>query len=338
MNYLNIENLEVSYENNKLKSETKKVLEDFSLDVNKNELLVLLGPSGCGKSTLLSAISGLITPDKGSIIYCDKTFFDNKSGINLPAEKRNVGFVFQSYALWPHMTIYENIELPLKAKKYKRNEIEEKIEYILSVVSMSEHIYKYPSEISGGERQRVALARSLAYEPSLLLLDEPLANLDANLKAELTQEIREIQKKLEITTIYVTHDQHEAFEVADRIVVMKEGKIMQKGTPREIYHNSKNVFVANFVGKNNILVNGKNLFCNSIKKCENRIIAIRPEDIKLENDGENVGIIKKILYKGNHIEYILCFSGQKIIAHSNKEYHYNVGDNIRFNIKKYNLF
>ena len=207
MNDLMIDDLCVSYN-------TTPVLHHFDLHINDGELAVILGPSGCGKSTLLTAVSGLMKPSDGRIAFGDTCFFSQKDRVNLPAERRNIGFVFQSYALWPHMDVAENIAFPLKARRYAKRQIQQSIAEMLDAVHMRGYEHRYPSELSGGEKQRIALTRSLVYHPSMLLLDEPLANLDAHLKTSLIREIKDIQRRLGITMIYVTHDQSEAFEIA----------------------------------------------------------------------------------------------------------------------------
>jgi ABC-type Fe3+/spermidine/putrescine transport system ATPase subunit len=333
MNNLIVKDLTVSYDK-------KTVLENFNLTVKNKELVVILGPSGCGKSTLLSSISGLIKPSDGSIAFGDNCLFDKQNKINMPVEMRNIGFVFQSYALWPHMDIYSNIAYPLKVRKYSRSDIKKQVEKILKVVDMQGYEKRYPNELSGGEKQRIALARSLVYEPSILLLDEPLANLDANLKASLICEIKSIQQKLGITMIYVTHDQNEAFEIADRIVIMKEGKIMQQGSPREIYCKCKNLFVADFIGKNNILktCDLKPCFIKNMKKCHcNNAITIRPEDIEITSNGDYKGKIKDVLYKGDRTEYIIETNDTSLLARTNYDTDFKKGSKVSFNIKRYHV-
>lgn len=340
MSILKIDNLTVSYKNTDKDDKAtsrKRIIENFNLDIASGELIVILGPSGCGKSTLLSAISGLIKPDCGSIKYNDETLFNKDKRISVPAEKRNIGFVFQSYALWPHMTVYQNIELPLKAHRFSKAEAKSAIENILDIVHMKGYEGRYPDELSGGEKQRIALARSLVYRPSLLLLDEPLANLDANLKISLISEIKDIQKELGITTIYVTHDQQEAFEIADRIVIMNEGKIMQQGTPMGIYKHSDNLFVAEFVGKNNIFKAGDR--CpRFLKQCQHHKAAtIRPEDIEICNSGQHTAVVKHLTHRGDHIEYIVDTEGYKLVVKASNEDEYKVGDNISFCIKRHHV-
>lgn len=331
MSDLIIKDLTVSYDK-------KNILEKFNLVVKNKELVVLLGPSGCGKSTLLSAISGLVKPKQGSIKFGDKYFYDYDKKINLEVENRNIGFVFQSYALWPHMSVFNNIAYPLKVRKCSKIEIKKRVSEVLSVVNMRGYENRFPNELSGGEKQRIALARSLVYNPSILLLDEPLANLDANLKTSLAQEIKSIQQKIGITMIYVTHDQSEAFEIANRIVIMNKGKIMQQGLPHEIYCECKNIFVADFIGKNNIFKSceKKPCFLRGMKKQGfKNAITIRPEDIEIIDSGQYKGEIEDILYKGDHAEYIIKTSDTSVLACASYNNNLQKGSKISFNIKRY---
>jgi multiple sugar transport system ATP-binding protein len=206
------------------------------------EFLVLLGPSGCGKTTLLRMIAGLEVPTNG------KVFIDDKEMTDLPPRERNVAMVFQSYALYPHMTVYRNIAFPLKPMKIRGDDISEKVHWSATMFGIKHLLHRKPRELSGGERQRVALARAMVREPSVFLLDEPLSNLDAKLRTSAREELEQLQRRIGITTIYVTHDQVEAMGLGDRIVVMNEGKIRQVGTPGEIYHRPEDTFVATFLG------------------------------------------------------------------------------------------
>jgi iron(III) transport system ATP-binding protein len=217
-------------------------------------ILTLLGPSGCGKSTMLRCIAGLEVPETGIIKIGDTVVTDMENGVFVPPYSRNVGFVFQNYALWPHMTVYENVCFGLKVRKLQKEEIRMRVQQILELVGLSGLEDRYPFQLSGGQQQRVALARSLVYNPKLLLLDEPLSNLDAKIRESLRAELRKLLKSLGITVVYVTHDQEEAFVISDKIIVMKDGLVVQEGTPQEIYEKPKNVFVAEFVGKTNLLM------------------------------------------------------------------------------------
>ncbi|WP_035162473.1 ABC transporter ATP-binding protein [Caloranaerobacter azorensis] len=327
MGELIIENLKVKYDKN-------IILNNFNLIIKKGELVVILGPSGCGKSTLLYAISGLVKPFAGNIIYGDKYLFSKEKNINIKVEDRHIGFVFQDYALWPHMTVYKNIAYPLKNKKLSKKEISEKVDEVLNMVNLKDKKTSYPGELSGGEKQRVALARAIVMNPSIILLDEPLANIDANLKMQLMVQMKNIQKSLCSTMIYVTHDQNEAFEMADRIVIMREGLVIQEGTPEEIYMKPKNAFVANFVGISN-LVEPKKFSC----KCDspNKYICVRPEDIKITRNGKYCGIVKRNKFKGQRSECIVSYNDMELIIYNNNDSKISEGEEIRFDIEKYHV-
>jgi iron(III) transport system ATP-binding protein len=217
--------------------------------------LTLLGPSGCGKTTILRCIAGLEEPDAGVISVGGETFFDADAGIEMPMRRRGIGMVFQSYAIWPHMTVFENVAFPLRVqgRTHSKAEITRRVAEALDVVSLGGFGDRPATQLSGGQQQRVAFARAIVSRPKLLLLDEPLSNLDASLREELRQELRELQRKIGVTTVYVTHDQTEALELSDLIVVMDKGRIVQTGTPLDIYARPKNAFVASFVGTSNSL-------------------------------------------------------------------------------------
>lgn len=230
-----------------------RAVDDVSFTVGDGEFLTLLGPSGCGKSTTLSAIAGLDRSDEGRIVLGDHVFFDASHGVFVPPEHREVGLVFQSYALWPHMTVAENLEFPLRLRKMPRRQRAERVAESLALVEMEEYRSRYPFALSGGQQQRVALARTLVYHPNLLLLDEPLSNLDAKLRERARSWLRHLQKTLRVTTVYVTHDQSEALALSDRIAVMNGGKIVQLADPHTIYERPADPFVADFIGSSNFL-------------------------------------------------------------------------------------
>jgi len=223
-------------------------LNRVNLLIEPGEFLVLLGPSGCGKTTLLRCIAGLETPDDGEIIIGDQTVFAADRGIALPSGKRQVGMVFQSYALWPHMTVYENIGFGLWLQKYSAKEARRQMDGVLQDLGMEGLGKRYPSELSGGQQQRVAVARLLATKPPVFLMDEPLSNLDARLRLDMRSELKRLHYRLGVTTVYVTHDQTEALTMANRVVVMNAGQIQQIDEPRRIYHKPESLFVAEFVG------------------------------------------------------------------------------------------
>lgn len=226
---------------------------DLSFEVGQREIATLFGPSGCGKTTTLRCIAGLEKPDKGEIIIDGTDVTSTEKGVFVPPEKRNIGLVFQSYALWPHMKVFDNVAYGLRVKHVPKTEIGNRVKRVLEIVELKEYGDRYPAQLSGGQQQRVALARSIVYEPKVLLLDEPLSNLDAKIRERTRIELRNLLKKVDITSVYVTHDQEEAFQISDRIVVMDEGSIMQVGTPHEIYHSPSNEFVAAFVGRSSLV-------------------------------------------------------------------------------------
>lgn len=278
MSYLSMKNLNKSFGD-------RQILKNINLDINKGEFLCLLGPSGCGKTTLLRIIAGLEDLDEGAI------FLSGDNITSLSPDKRNFGIVFQSYALFPNMTAYKNITFALKKKKLSKKEIENKAFEVLDIVGLRNEAYKYPRELSGGQQQRIAIARAIALEPKFLLLDEPMSALDAKVRAKLRDDIKKLQKRLNITTIMVTHDQEEAITMADRIAVLNEGEIMQIGSPQEIYQKPANLFTAQFIGETN---------CINIDR---DVYTIRPEYVELSRDLESgeKGIVSSIEFRGNTI-------------------------------------
>ena len=222
-------------------------VDDATLSIEEGELFTLLGPSGCGKTTLLRLIAGFYMPDAGEIR------FDGRRVNDVPPHERGIGMVFQNYALWPHMTVFDNIAYGLKLRKVGRAEIAARVEAVLDKVKLGGMGARFPGQLSGGQQQRVALARALVLNPEILLLDEPLSNLDAKIRVQVRQEIRKLQKELGITTIYVTHDQEEALTLSDRIAIFNQGRVLQVGTPKELYERPANRFVADFIGINNLI-------------------------------------------------------------------------------------
>ncbi len=237
-----------------------EVVKNLDLTIAPGEFLTILGPSGCGKTTTLRMIAGLEEPDQGVIELGDRVVFSRNDGVVLPPEVRGLGLIFQSYALWPHMTVAKNITLALKEQRLSKSEIEARLKTALELVQLEDFAKRYPSELSGGQQQRVAVARLIALRPSILLMDEPLSNLDAKLRTEMRVGLKRLHRDLEATTVYVTHDQIEALTLSDRIIIMNEGVIMQEGTPFDIYHHPANLFVAEFIGDPKI-----NLFTGAIK-------------------------------------------------------------------------
>jgi iron(III) transport system ATP-binding protein len=228
-------------------------IDDLDLDVEPGEFLVLLGPSGCGKTTTLRCIAGLESADTGRISFGERPVFDAAAKVNVPPNKRNIGMVFQSYALWPHMTVRQNIGYPLRARRVKRNVADEWIKEVAALVDCSALLDRYPSQLSGGQQQRVALARGLVARPDLMLFDEPLSNLDARLRDQVRTEIHELHRRLRFTAVYVTHDQTEALALGDRLAIMRAGAIEQLGDPEQIFEEPATEYVAGFIGMGNRL-------------------------------------------------------------------------------------
>lgn len=272
------------------------VISSLSLDIKQGEFFTLLGPSGCGKTTLLRMIAGFNSIEGGKI-YFNEEVINNKSPQN-----RNIGMVFQNYAIFPHLTVKQNVAFGLTNRKISKPEIEKRVNDILDVVQISQYKDRLPENLSGGQQQRVALARAVVIEPDVLLMDEPLSNLDAKLRVDMRNAIKDIQKKIGITTVYVTHDQEEAMAVSDRIAVMKSGFIQQVGTPQNIYHRPANVFVATFIGRTNIIertiqpVNGKHI----LKMDDNYTIELG----NLKRSGENTPYPVKVSIRPE--EFIMC--------------------------------
>ena len=296
------------------------VLDRISLDIYDNEFLTLLGPSGCGKTTTLRIIGGFESPDEGDVIFMGEKIND------MPPHKRNVNTVFQRYALFPHLNVFENVAFPLREKKAARDEIEEKVKEMLSMVALTGFEQRSVTSLSGGQQQRVAIARALISKPKVLLLDEPLAALDLKLRKDMQQELKNIQKATGITFIFVTHDQEEALSMSDTVVVMSEGKIQQIGTPVDIYNEPQNAFVADFIGESNILDgvmidDYKAAFSGHVFRCVDKgfekkeavDIVVRPEDVDIvpEEKGMLQGVVTSVTFLGVHYEIIVDINGFK---------------------------
>lgn len=276
---------------------------DVSLTIEPGTFLTLLGPSGCGKTTLLRCISGLEDPNEGEIYVGNKLIYSHTKGISLPPGERDLGLVFQNYALWPHMNVYKNITFALEIQKLSKDDMDKRVKEALAEVKMSGYEDRYPREMSGGQQQRIALARMLAYSPKVFLMDEPLSNLDARLRMDMRTEIKRLHHVSGATTVYVTHDQVEAMTMSTYIAVMKEGVIQQMDTPDKVYHFPANLFVADFIGnpKVNLMpgwVSGKNMVdigkfnvpVKTYKQTGDVVVGIHPEDIIVSTSPDSNGV------------------------------------------------
>jgi len=300
MKSIKLKNVTFSYDD-------KKVIENLNLDITNGQITSLLGPSGSGKTTILRLLAGFIEPQDGQI------YIGNEDITNIPPEKRNFGMIFQNYALFQNMNVRENIEYGLKLRKYNKQVIKEKVTRILELVKMTKFSERHVTELSGGQQQRVAIARALVIEPSMLLMDEPLSNLDASLRQEMRQEIRAIQKELGITTLFITHDQQEALEISDQIAIVDQGKIIQIGSPYEIYKKPMSLNVAEKFGyMNKLTIKQKEAFlsigASDINDYE------RPESFHISQDnteGFPVELISKVFY-GFYCEYNVAFMDSEI--------------------------
>ncbi len=300
---------------------TQTAVDALDLTVESGQLVSLLGPSGCGKTTTLRLVSGFAVPDGGTITVAGRQV--SAAGSVVPPEKRDMSMIFQSYALWPHLTVAENVAYGLKLRKLPRADIERRVRAMLETMQLLPFEQRYPAELSGGQQQRVGLARALAVEPKILLLDEPLSNLDANLREEMRHEIRRLHDRFHYTTIYVTHDQAEAMTTSDLIAVMRNGRIEQAGSPEDIYERPQAEFVARFIGSTNILrgrragemlaeCDGLSLVCDSgeFPADGSAIVSIRPHRIALgapDGAGPNraTGTVERVVYLGPQRHYVV---------------------------------
>ena len=341
-NFNHHSSLDVKINNLKVQFDDFVALNNINVNIKAGEFFTLLGPSGCGKTTLLRSIAGFNKISNGNILIGGKNI-----NILQPWE-RNLGFVFQNYALWPTMTVFENISYGLKVRKLPKDKIISKVLDIMRLVKLEDYANAYPNTLSGGMQQRTALARALVIDPPILLLDEPLSNLDAKLRILLRNEIRQIQQRLSITALYVTHDQEEALDISDTIAVMNKGEIIQVGYPRQIYKDPKSSFVADFLGKANF-IKGKALSKNEFKISDNITIKtnfkndidinkinycfIRPEDVKICNKDQSIlsATIIKISFLGNLYRYLVkIFDEQLIIIETNESHEINESIYINF--------
>jgi iron(III) transport system ATP-binding protein len=271
------------------------------MEVNRGEIVALLGPSGSGKTTLLRSIAGLELPTQGMIRISDQVVYNSADNIEVPVERRSLGFVFQSYALWPHRTVFENVAYGLKLRKVPNDEIRERVQEVLKNLGLGDLGERHPHQLSGGQQQRVALARSLVYKPQVILLDEPLSNLDAKLREEARIWLRHLIIELNLSAVCVTHDQAEAMAMADKVVLLQNGVIEQAGTPQEMYGAPNTLFVAEFMGNNNTL--------------SGRITEITGQTARIEGDGWTLnGLVKNDLKVGNIATAVIRLERLKIVA------------------------
>jgi ABC-type Fe3+/spermidine/putrescine transport system ATPase subunit len=315
---------------------TQPAIDDLSLNIQEGEIFCLVGPSGCGKTTTLRIVAGLEKPDAGAIYFKDRPIVVVSDRLFVPPERRQIGMVFQSYAIWPHMTVEENVAFPLRVRRVSAREIGDRVERILDLVGLR-HLAKQPAPLlSGGQQQRMALARALVYEPGLLLLDEPFSNLDTQLREQMRIEVKLLQARLRVTVLFVTHDQVEALSLSNRMAVMNHGRVQQVGHPRELYEQPANVFVRDFLGKTvtlrgeakscdpngilvvavnglaNGLVRGRTSFPEPLRAGQPIMLSLRPEDasLKLVDDRDDatifdavLGTIEAALFVGDRTEY-----------------------------------
>lgn len=340
MALLTLENVSVAYEN-------QYILQNFNLNIEKGQLISLLGPSGCGKTTTLRLIAGFLEAKDG------KFLFDGKDYTRVPVNKRNFGFVFQSYALFPHLSVFDNVAFGLRLRKVNETEVKNRVHQILDVVSLNGFEKRFPKELSGGQRQRVAIARALVIQPDLLLFDEPLSNLDANLRINMRVEIRRIQQELGITTVYVSHDQEECFSISDRVAIMNKGIIEQLDDPATIFKYPKTEFIARFIGFTNFITFGERTDHNgeiglrvgdhqfvasshpgtanqTSKKC-----AMRPDDLvvtteEVADQGMNLlkGKVKVSTFLGRSYQYVVETSLGDFTVNQEMETSYRSGQNV----------
>jgi iron(III) transport system ATP-binding protein len=335
------------------KNKTVTAVDDVTLDIGDNEFFTLLGPSGCGKTTTLRCIAGLEQPTSGSIELGGTVVVSDR--VLVPTHRRDIGMVFQDYAVWPHMSVFDNVAFPLRiGRKLRRAEIAERVEQALELVNMSQYIDRRATQLSGGQQQRLSLARALVRQPKVLLLDEPLSNLDAKLREQMRGELRLIQQRIGITTVFVTHDQVEALSLSTRIAVMSGGRVVQEGSPREIYLEPNSEFVANFVGATSFVA-GRVLTSSpvtltvetelgalscrphpDVRTGASAIVAIRPESLVVTDkptQGDNcfAGEVELSLFVGDGVDYRIRAGGQSLRARGSARAQFDAGDPVYVN-------
>ncbi len=336
-----------------------KAVDDLSLNIREGEIFTLLGPSGCGKTTTLRQIAGLEQPDSGKIYFRDTLLVSPSENIYVPTHKRQMGMVFQSYAIWPHLTIFETVAYPLKARNVRKSEIRRKVMEMLELVGLTGMEHRPAPALSGGQQQRVAVARALVYEPDILLLDEPFSNLDVKLREQMRIELKLLQRRVGVTVILVTHDQTEALSLSDRIAIMNHGKVEQVGAPKELYEKPQTAFVRDFIGKcitlkatiesveqgmvsvipdeggGSVVVSAKNNYVLQPGKGQSVTIAIRPEDITLNAQGGEgdhnflEGEIDALLFVGDRFECHVKIGGEAILIYASRYQNLEEGMKVR---------
>jgi iron(III) transport system ATP-binding protein len=356
---LSIENLQKHF---KASGSTEvRAVDGVSLSIAGGRLLTLLGPSGCGKTTTLRCIAGLERPDSGRIVIGEQTVFDSAKGVFVPPSDRGIGMVFQSYAIWPHMSVFENVAFPLRvarSRKYSAAEIKEKVKAALEMVRLGGFERRSATQLSGGQQQRLALARGLVHEPRILLLDEPLSNLDAKLREQMRFELKHLQRTLRVTTVYVTHDQSEALALSDEIALFNAGRIVQRGPPQEIYRQPASRFVADFIGSANFLsgtVSGaadaeglvevatrhgrfRCRFAEEVRTGQQVVITARPEDLLLfsvaPGDALNAlaGTVSGRIFLGDVIDYTVDIGDGELRVRARPEHEFRVRQSVHIGI------
>lgn len=332
--FLKVQDLKISFSGD-------QVIKKMNFEIQKNTLTTFLGPSGSGKTTVLRAIAGLNRQIKGKILL------DNKEIQDLSVNHRGIGMIFQSYALFPNLTVFENVAYGLRAHKEARSAINDKVNQMIELVGLSEKIQAYPNNLSGGQKQRVAIARAMVLEPKLLLLDEPLSALDAKIRVELRNQIRQYQQKLGITMLFVTHDQTEAMAISDNVIVMNDGELQQQGTPIEIYTHPANQFMANFIGNHNVL-SGNQLVKIGINQIDHQQVEpdsayiVRPESFSINNIKDAVSIrgsVQSLSILGDRIRYDFKVSGGLLLKVEtlNRELPFSVGSNITLHLNSHDI-
>ncbi len=335
-----------------------RAVDDVTLEAPEGKILTLLGPSGCGKTTTLRCIAGLERPDDGEIRFGDRVVFSRSRGVFVPPERRHIGMVFQSYAIWPHMTVFENVAYPLRVRRVSPAEVRKRVQAALELVGLAALADRPAPYLSGGQQQRVALARALVYEPQVLLLDEPLSNLDAKVREQVREELRVLQRQLNITTVYVTHDQIEALALSDVVAVMRDGKVLEVGSPRDLYERPRTRFVAQFLGTTNLLpgrlshVEGSTAWVQTphgvlqaradgaeVRSGEAVLASVRPEHVALAPASDSdpaawCGVVRSALFEGSATKYRIDLGDFPLLAYGQPGW--NPGDRVavRFDPQK----